>query len=754
MPRVTAVQTNFTTGEITPRLHGRTDIDRYNNAARALVNAHPLVHGGAKRRAGTRFYKGTKINAKRSRLIPFVHSRDKAYMLEVGDNYLRVHGAGGVDLAVEVATSYTEAMLDGIDHTHGEDTMFLFHEALTPQKLVTTAPTVWSLTAASFINVPHDEAGTFPAATLTPSEVGPMGRTIYLMAGDATGATSGLMTSVSWSNGMASFTTPAPHGLLGGEVVSMVGTAPATYDHTSVVSVTGPSVFQYPIYADPGNYSVGGRYTLWTPTAIFGAGDVGKIVKINGGLVKITGFTSTHVVTGVVMRELDNAVASPANGWSLHVPAWSASLGYPRTGALFEQRLVCAGSPTYPQTIWGSATAAYLDFLQGTADDDAYSFTIAATELNPISYLAPLRNLAVHTYGGEFSMQGGVEKPITPTNVRVRNETNFGSKGVRPVTVGKESLFVQRSGRKIRALGFQPGDDEYRAPDLLVFAEHLTQTYGVSGLTFQQEPEGMLWAPRADGAFLSATIDRDQTVLGWALHYTEGAVESMATIPNGDRDETWLIVRRTVNGATARYLEIFEETFEPLLPGPAPTGYPPYAKPIVYGYTVDCGKSFDNAAGQTTFAVPHLIGRTVDIVADGSVMPRQVVPASGNVTISRASYRTLIGLHFDSEVGLLTPEVGTGTGSAQGNSMRTSEVTMRFLNTLGAKVLDGDGQEQDVGFRQFGTQVLDQAPEPFSGVVRIETLGWERGKSEFTIRQDQPLPMHLLSVVRKFQVND
>jgi hypothetical protein len=89
----------------------------------------------------------------------------------------------------------------------------------------------------------------------------------------------------------------------------------------------------------------------------------------------------------------------------------------------------------------------------------------------------------------------------------------------------------------------------------------------------------MLWAPRADGAFLSCTIDRDQTVLGWAPHYTEGAVESMATIPNGDRDETWVIVRRTVNGATVRYIEIFDDTFEPLLPGAAPTGYPPYTEP-------------------------------------------------------------------------------------------------------------------------------------------------------------------------------
>ncbi len=56
MPRVSLQQTNFTAGEISPRLVGRTDIDRYANAARSLVNAYPVIHGGAKRRAITQRY--------------------------------------------------------------------------------------------------------------------------------------------------------------------------------------------------------------------------------------------------------------------------------------------------------------------------------------------------------------------------------------------------------------------------------------------------------------------------------------------------------------------------------------------------------------------------------------------------------------------------------------------------------------------------------------------------------------------------
>jgi hypothetical protein len=120
-----------------------------------------------------------------------------------------------------------------------------------------------------------------------------------------------------------------------------------------------------------------------------------------------------------------------------------------------------AGSPKFPQTIWGSRTGEYLDFTKGTTDTDAYSFTVASDEINPVGYLASLRNLVAHTYGGELSLQGGVEKAITPTNVRIRPETSHGSRSVRPVTIGKESVFVQRAGRKVRALGYSYSVDGY-----------------------------------------------------------------------------------------------------------------------------------------------------------------------------------------------------------------------------------------------------------------------------------------------------
>jgi hypothetical protein len=820
MPRLSLVQTNFTSGEISPQVVGRTDVDRYNNAARAMTNAYPKVFGGSARRPGTLWNSAAKYADRTARTIPFIVSRDIAYMLEFADGFLRIWPKGGGALVAELASPYTLSMLPDIDFAQGADTMFIAHPSVPIQRLRRFSATSFDLSAAPFSTTPFDEQGYAPASGLTlslatvgtartataalpvflPSDVG---REIVSSAGLAviTGYTSTTVVTCDITIAFAGtailsgawYLDASPQAIVVpsakdpvGSSITLIGSLSraasltlAAKTGTGIVATASAAVFSAgdvgkQLFADSGvatitaqtattitltittdfaslTYAAGG-YGL--TDSVWRSGDVGSFVRINGGLAKITAFTSASKVAATIIAAMTSIVASPPLAWSLESSVWNAANGYPRTVTLHEQRLVAAGNTKFPQTIWGSVTGVYLDFTLGTNDDDAYSFTIAADEVNPISYVASLRNMVVHTYGGEFSLQGGVEKPITPTNVRIRPESAHGSKGVRPITVGKESIFVQRAGLKVRAMGYRYDVDGYQAPDLSVLAEHITAS-GVAGMTYQQEPDSLIWLWRTDGAMLTCTLDRDQSVIGWAKHYTQGAVESMATIPNGDKDEVWLLVRRTVNGATVRYLEILNDSFVPILPGAAYTGYPPAPTAAVYGCTVDCGIVVDNVLGQLAFSVPHLAGCVVDIVADGSVQPQQTVAADGSLYLARKSYRTLIGLHFRSETGLLTPETGTGTGTAQGNSMRTGEITIRFNNTLGATVFDGDDREiGELSFRQFGPGILDKAPELFTGLKRIEKLGWDRGRDELSIVQDQPLPMQVLSVMRKFTVND
>lgn len=746
MPRLSLQQTNFTAGELSPRLYGRTDVDRYANAAKVLENAHPVIHGGAVRRAGSRFAQETKTSSKKARLVDFIYSKDLAFMLEFGDTYVRIYSPDGVYTGIELVSPYTEAMLPDLDYVQSADTMFLFHPSVAPQRLRRFSSSVWSLVTVPFTVMPFDEQGiTYSVISVTLS------------------ATSGAVTATASSSAFL----PSDVGrnlfcLSGiGVITAYTDTTHVTVQVSNTFVSTALAAGTWTMDVSPqttctpsGTGPVGSGITLTLAASGWRVGQVGSYVRINGGIVQITSFTSDVLVNATVLTVLSSATAAPALSWSLEDVVWSATNGYPRTGTIHEQRLWCAGNTKYPQTIWGSKTALYFNFTKGTADSDACIFTVASDEVNPITFLASNRSLLIHTYGGELVMNGGNEKPITPTNVQVKPQTGYGSKIVRPLMVGKESIFVQRSGRKVRAMSYQFQVDGYQAPDLTILAEHITLS-GVVSMAYQQEPDQLLWLALADGTLVSCTLDRDQQVNGWARHYTDGAVESVASIPNGTQDQLWLLVRRTINGVTRRYVEYLDNTFQPIYPvATDPLAMPPIAQPITYGCTVDAGLVVDNVAGQTVFTgLSHLEGKTVDVVADGSPMPQAVV-TGGQITLSRASFRTLIGLHFKSTITMLTPEVGTGAGTAQGNSMSARELTMRFLNTLGAQVIDGDGNQQDVPFRHFGTGVLDQPPPVYSGQLRIEMLGWNRGRSEVSVVQDQPLPLHLLSAVHKITIND
>lgn len=723
MPRVTLIQTNFTAGELAPRLMGRVDIARYQNGAKTIENAHPLTHGGCQRRPGSLFVAEAKNANKTARLIPYVFNRDQAYVLEFGDQYLRFFKDGGQvesspGVPYEIATPYTEAMLPDLDYVQGADTMFIAHPSVPIYRLRRFDHASWDLSAAPFTVTPFDEIGVNPATTLTLSDatVG-AGRTFT--AGAASFQASDVGREIWSSAGVATIT-----GYTSTTVVT--ATITVAFPSTSIASgawtIAGsPQTSCTPSAKDP----LGASITLTLGAAGWNSADVGKFVRINGGLAQITGYTSSTIVNATIKQELTATVAAPAVAWSLESSVWGGANGYPRAVTLHEQRLIAAGSDGFPQTIWGSKTGVYLDFTQGTADDDGFSFKIASNQVNPITHLGQIKQMLVLTYGGEFSVEGGVEKPVTPTNVQVKSQSAYGCNAVRPARIGNELLFVQRSGRKVRAMSYQWNADAFGSPDLTVLAQHITET-GIVDMAYQQEPDSILWCVRADGVLVSLTVEREQDVVGWARHTTDGYFESIASIPITDGEQVWAIVRRTINGSTKRYVELLDNTVN-----------------------TDCAVLGTHPTGANVWTgLDHLEGKTVDIVADGAVMEQQVV-ASGQITLPRNALAVEIGLHYESLIELLDIEIQGGQGSAQGNAVRTGEAIVRLLESSGCDI-----QGQPIPFRRFGTGILDQAVERFTGDKRIELLGWQRTGGSITIRQTQPLPMHVIAVIRKVSIND
>ena len=180
MPRTTLALTSFVSGELGAKLDGRTDFNKYATGAKTLENF--LVHpqGSATRRVGTQFIAEVKNSAAKTRLIPFEFSTVQTYVLEFGNQYMRVYKDKGQvqsgGSAFEISTPYLTAELFDIKFSQSADVMYICHPNHSARKLSRTGHTAWTLTEIDFTDGPYLSENT-TSTTLTPS--GTSGRRNY-----------------------------------------------------------------------------------------------------------------------------------------------------------------------------------------------------------------------------------------------------------------------------------------------------------------------------------------------------------------------------------------------------------------------------------------------------------------------------------------------------------------------------------------------------------------------------------------------
>ncbi len=509
--------------------------------------------------------------------------------------------------------------------------------------------------------------------------------------------------------------------------------------------------------------------------APFVATDVGRLLRIkNGtdwGYAVITEVVSETELKVDVRRAF--AATTAAVDWALG--AWSKTTGYPSTVTFFEQRFAAANTRTQSQTFWLSQSADLEnmrpDSLEGGAvevqDDDALDFTIAATRVNAIRWLAPGRQLFMGTAGGEWviSSDGPV---LTPSDIDVKQHASHGSADLAPARISNVALFLQRAKRKVREFSFNFESDGYRAPDLTVLADHVTQG-GLTALAYQEEPDSLLWCLRRDGQLATLTYLREQDVIGWSRQFLGGryqdggaVVESLAVIPGSaatgseNRDEVWFLVKRTIDGATRRSLEVLEGGFE----GPERSDFPEEAawraavlEAQKRAFFVDSGLSGSFPAPVTTITgLDHLEGETVAVLADGAVHPERMV-SSGGIELRTPAREVVVGLPYAHSFRSLKLAVGAAAGTSVGKVKRVHGVTLVLLHALAGRVGPDQTALEPLVFRTVG-DAMDGAVPLFSGEYRVTFPGDYDRDPRLVIQGEAPLPFTLLAIAPELQTRD
>lgn len=117
------------------------------------------------------------------------------------------------------------------------------------------------------------------------------------------------------------------------------------------------------------------------------------------------------------------------------------------------------------------------------------------------------------------------------------------------------AVYVQSKGQIVRDLGYDYLKNRFTGVDLTQFASHLVENHTILDWAYQQNPSSTIWCIREDGVLLSLTYVKEQQVVGWARHDTDGKFESICCLDEGQEDAVYFIVNRTINGSTVRYVE-------------------------------------------------------------------------------------------------------------------------------------------------------------------------------------------------------
>ena len=472
--------------------------------------------------------------------------------------------------------------------------------------------------------------------------------------------------------------------------------------------------------------------------------DVGRFISFNSGVAKITSRTSTTVVVCEIITAFTNTDAR--SDWKLG--AFSDTTGHPSSVSFFEQRLVFAGTTSEPQTLYFSKAGDYENMTSGVNADDAMVYTIASNQVNAIRYLKSVRTLVVGTTGGEFTVSAdGTNASITPTNVTIKRQSSFGSANVDAIPAGNAILFLQKAKRKIRELAYNFDSDGYVAPDLTILNEAVTKT-GINEMSYQQEPDSIIWCVREDGQLAGLTYQRSENVIAWHRHIFGGVFgsgdavcESVASISGTlTEDEVWVIIKRTINGATKRYVECFSDfDFDETT-----------ASDFKF---LDSHLSYSGGSTSTLSGLTHLEGQTVSILADGATHADKTV-SSGAITLDRACTKAVVGLNYDSVLQTMRIEGGAAEGTAQGKTKRISKVVLRLFETVGVKVGPSLSQLETIPFRTTSSQLSSPVDTLLAGDKEIEFRDDYNSDGFIFIKQDQPLPCSVLAIYPTLVTSD
>ena len=554
MPVTRTFSRAFGGGEISPEMFGRIDDKKYQTGAATMRNFIAKPQGPAENRPGFAYVAEVKNSTQSVRLLSFTFSTVQTMVIEFGNEYFRFHtqgqpllysdGAawnGGTNYAVgdiakrsgvnyyaktahsnsqppnatnwyplptspniyEVPHPYQEAELFDVHYVQSADVMTLVHPNHAPRELRRLSATKWELKTINFAS---------PLASPTGVNVTP-----YIPSSSSTNTD--------------------------------------TYEaHEYVVTAIASNLVDESSQSNSGSaqnniYVTGAKNTV-TWNAVSGAAKY-RVYKEQAGLYGFIGeVTGTTIVDANIGPDFSRTPPIYEN-------EFQTTNNFPGAVSYFEQRRVFAGTNNEPQSILmtKSGTESNMSFGRPIRDDDRIKFKVAAREANTIRHIVPLTQLLLLTGSAEWRVSSINSDAITPTSISVKPQSYVGANNAQPVIVNNSMVYAAARGGHVRELGYNWQANGFITGDLSLRAPHLFDNLTITDMALAKAPIPIVWFISSNGKLLGFTYVPEQTIGAWHQHDTDGTFESVATVSEGNDDVLYCVVKRTINGATKKYVE-------------------------------------------------------------------------------------------------------------------------------------------------------------------------------------------------------
>lgn len=775
----------FAGGELAPGLRGRVDLNKYSTGVKTATNCIVEVEGGLSKRFGFYFVSKPKFQDKDCKLVPWRIADDDSYMMEFGEEYIRLIRLGGyvtfpdpfvpdpdstaieVDGVLEIPTPYLAVHANELKFSFANDIVYITHVAYAPRQLRRIGLYDWVLELTDFN--PHGAAPTGLTAVWERISAG-----VWQTA---------LMDEDNYAE-----VPDDIHYRISATMENGLETLPS--DIVTVSADLGNSAFRVKLTWDA--LAGAEQYTIYKgKSGIFGF--VGYVQADETLEFLDKNFAPSYDVVPVKNFEGFGTDEFPNE--------------YPRVSEFYKQRRAYAATLHQTQTLWFSRPLFFSSMTTSipSQDDDAIKVPLVGNARHTIHHMLQLKKFVVFTDSGEWVIHTTNNDALSASSIDPIIETAYGSNpNLQPLAIGDRILFVQNISGTIRDMGYEFSTDAYKADDLSRLARHLFKNKDVISWDYSAFPSNLVLTVCDDGTLPVMTYVREHEIWGWTHWNTDGKFLDAACVPEVNQHATYIQTLRTIAGVPTRFIERQEVSFDAR---------------IEEQFFVDCGLTYTDPRSYTglvrltgtTFTISaaiasaevgdelqienddfryrctvtandgatisletnldrqlpavlttttgealvcgshftgfdHLAGTTDNVVlADGAVFHNIAIALDGSFDLPLQAARVHCGRPYEAEI--VTLDLDAEQAAGRYIERTIDEVTLHLENSRGVLVGASASPREELSIPSRDVEDYDQPNAPLDGVYRIPThTAWTQTAGVRVLAPD-PLPCKVLNIV-------